>query len=244
MKLIIDRGNHSIKFGFFDKQTIVSVERIENDDKKSVLNIVKKNKIEQTILSSVICEKDDRFIEIILPYSGKLHILSHLTKLPFKNNYETPQTLGKDRVAAVAGAQFLYPNKNILVIDAGTAITYDLLIDNEYVGGNISPGLNMRLKSLHQFTSSLPLVEIKLENEIPGKNTFNAISSGVLNGIVFEIQGYINFFQKKYGKILTIITGGDANYFVEKIKSPIFATPNLVLIGLNRILEYNEEIHN
>jgi type III pantothenate kinase len=161
--------------------------------------------------------------------------------LPFINKYETIQTLGNDRIGAVAGAQFLYPKENILIIDAGTAITYDILIGNEYLGGNISAGLNMRLKALHHFTSSLPLVELEDEIEFWGNNTGAAILSGVVNGIIFEIEGYIEYFKKRGEKNITIITGGDANYLVKKIKQPIFAVPNLVLIGLNRILEYNEE---
>ena len=242
MKLIIDNGNCYTKVGIFDECINLFYERIKNGDEHKIVDIIKNYKIESTVISSVIEENEHNIEELILPYAGKILKINHLTKLPFTNRYETPETLGKDRVAAVAGAQLLFPDKNLLVIDAGTAITYDLLIENEYIGGNIAPGLNMRLKALNYYTSKLPLVEIQPEKEFPGKNTKEAISSGVFFGMIFEIEGYINLCNKKFEKFLTIITGGDSNYFVEKIKNPIFAVPNLVLIGLNRILEYNEKI--
>ena len=240
IKLIIDIGNSYTKTGFFDKSNIIDDDCIENNDESKIINIVKKHQIKQTIISSVNKNQENIIKKIIYPYAGKITVFNHQTKLPFVNCYETPETLGNDRLAAVAGAQLLFPDKNLLVIDAGTAITYDLMIDNKFLGGNITPGLKMRLKALNYFTGSLPLVEIQEKNELPGKTTVSAISAGVLNGMIFEIEGFRDYYEKKIGKIITIISGGDLKYFVDFLKKPIFANSNLILIGLNRILEYNE----
>ena len=148
--------------------------------------------------------------------------------------------MGKDRLAAVAGAIGLYPNTNLLVIDAGTAITYELINSkHEFLGGNISPGMTIRYKALNEFTSKLPLLSASDETPLIGQSTKEAIQAGVQNGVLFEIQGLINELSSQYPSIKTIITGGDAEFFARKLKNPIFVHPNLVLIGLNRILEYN-----
>ena len=154
--------------------------------------------------------------------------------------YETPETLGKDRLAAVVGASFLKPGKDILVIDAGTAITYDFINSKkQYLGGNIAPGINLRLRSLHEFTQRLPLVQVNSESPLLGVDTNSALVSGALYGIVFEIDGYISTLKIKYPQLSVFLTGGSTFYFDTKLKSPIFAEKNLVLIGLNRILQYN-----
>ena len=241
VKLIIDVGNSCIKLGIFDKCNIISFDSALFDDKNKIINIVKKYNVNSAIISSVIKNGDVVLEQMIRPYVKKVSILNHTLKLPFENFYETPETLGKDRVAAVAGAQTLFPGKSLLVIDAGTAITYDFLFEGkEYLGGNIAPGLKMRLKSLNTFTDRLPLVEINPEAEFPAKNTFDAIASGAFTGMIFEIEGYMEFCRQKWGEIKTIITGGDSLYFGKKLKKTIFVNQNLVLLGLNRILEYNE----
>src|SRR5690606_6792967 len=150
------------------------------------------------------------------------------------NCYDTPDTLGKDRLAgAVAGAH-LYPGKNVLIIDAGTAITYDMVHSmNQYVGGSISPGINMRFKALHTFTKRLPLYEPTMYDKLTGTDTYQSIMSGVMVGARAEMDGIINEYEQKYQSLITILTGGDAIYFDKKLKSNIFATSNLVLSGLN-----------
>ena len=241
-RLAFDIGNSCTKVGIFFDKNIICTKKILSGNEAEIVDIVKNQAIAEVIISSVVKEKEEKIKEIISPYIEKIFFLDSSMKLPFENLYQTPETLGKDRIAAVAGAQFLFPDKNILVIDAGTAITYDLLVDNKYLGGNISAGLDIRLKSLNFFTSQLPLVEID-EKEIDffGKNSREAILAGAINGILFEIEGYRDFCKKNFKKNLTIITGGNANYFVKKIKSPIFANSNLVIIGLKRILEFNNE---
>lgn len=161
-------------------------------------------------------------------------------KFPFQIKYQTRHTLGNDRIADVAGAQVIFPQKNCLVIDAGTAITYDL-IDKEgiYWGGNISPGISMRFQALHTFTQKLPLIHA--EGEIPpvGYSTETAIRSGVVMGVIYEIERYIGELAGQYDDLQVLLTGGDAVFLADKINYPIFADEFLVLKGLNRILEYN-----
>jgi len=166
--------------------------------------------------------------------------LDHHTDLPIENVYESPETLGKDRLAAAVGANELFPDQNILVIDAGTAITFDLVSErNQFVGGNISPGLEMRFKALNHFTGKLPWVRPSDEFEFIGKNTTDAIRAGVQNGMIYEIGQTIERFNRNYQNLQIIMTGGDSNFFDKKLNYSIFVHFNLTLIGLNRILEHN-----
>ncbi len=166
---------------------------------------------------------------------------THATPVPLKNLYKTPQTLGPDRLAAAVGAAATYPGENILVVDFGSAITIDrVTAAGEYLGGNISPGAGMRFKALHQFTAALPLGKLQDETESFGTSSLSAVESGVINGIVYEVEGYIARFTEEYGGLKIIFTGGDGNFFAKRFKNPIFATYDLVAYGLDRILQYNE----
>jgi type III pantothenate kinase len=180
---------------------------------------------------------------LVKELNSKIHRLielTHKTEIPVENKYSTPETLGKDRLAAIVGAAYLKPGSDILVIDAGTAITYDFIDSNRnFLGGNIAPGIDLRLRSLHEFTQKLPIVEPKTESPFLGDSTESAILSGALYGIVFEIDGYIDALKIKYPQLSTFLTGGSTFYFDTKLKNAIFAERNLVLIGLNRILQYN-----
>ena len=194
--------------------------------KRAILSTVKPYNEE---LKHALTEGFDQFLE-----------LDQHTELPIENLYETPEILGKDRLAAAVGANELFPDQNLLVIDAGTAITYDLVSEkNQFIGGNISPGLEMRFKALNHFTGKLPLVNYCDDFEPIGRNTTDAIRAGVQNGILFEMEQNIDFFNKKYQNLQVIMTGGDADFFVKKLSNHIFVQFNLTLIGLNRILEYN-----
>jgi len=196
--------------------------------KKVILSSVKPADDE---LKYFLAENFDQFLE-----------LDHQTKLPIENLYETPETLGKDRIAAAVGANELFPDQNLLIIDAGTAITFDLVSEkNQFVGGNISPGLEMRFKALNQFTGKLPLVGYQDDFEPIGRNTTEAIRAGVQNGIIFEIAQTIDLFNRNYQNLQIIMTGGDSNFFERKLNYSIFVHFNLTLIGLNRILEHNAE---
>jgi type III pantothenate kinase len=170
-------------------------------------------------------------------------VLDEKTPLPIKNEYRTKSTLGKDRLAAVVGANDLYPNTNILVIDAGSAITYDLIsAEGKYLGGNISPGIEMRFKALYQFSSKLPKVEKQPFKKLYGTGTQEAILAGVQHGVVFEVDNAISAFKEFYNNLKVIITGGDAEFFDNKLKNSFFVHFNLLALGLNRILEHNGEI--
>jgi type III pantothenate kinase len=193
---------------------------------KAILSSVKPGNDE---LTAFLSEQFEFFIE-----------LNEHTELPIENLYETPETLGKDRLAAAVGANELFPDQNLLVIDAGTAITYDLVSEkNQFIGGNISPGLEMRFKALNHFTGKLPLIGVSDEFDLIGKNTADAIRAGVQNGMLYEIGQTIEAFNRNYQNLQIIMTGGDSNFFDKKLNYSIFVHFNLTLIGLNRILEHN-----
>jgi type III pantothenate kinase len=195
--------------------------------------------LNKVILSSVRTVEP----EILKYLSGNFDFfleLDHQTSLPIENKYETPETLGNDRLAAAVGANELFPDQNLLIIDAGTAITYDLVSKkNQFVGGNISPGLEMRFKALNHFTDKLPLISYSDEFQTIGTNTTDAIRAGVQNGILFEMAQTMELFNRNYQNLHIIMTGGDSNFFDKKLNYSIFVHFNLTLIGLNRILEYN-----
>jgi len=239
MNLCIDQGNTRTKIALFEGFSLQETSVIEPLDENYLEEIFKRNHIQNTILSSVK-EFEIDLIKILQKKSDTFIELTHATPLPITNGYETPETLGKDRLAAVMGAYTLAPNKPILVIDAGTAITFDFINkDGVYQGGTISPGLEMRGKSLHHFTHKLPLVSLTGEASLLGKNTEQAIRSGIINGLLFEINGYIQGIKTQYPELLIFLTGGDTFFFENKLKNVIFAEENLVLIGLNSIINYN-----
>lgn len=240
MNLIIDVGNTYVKLAVFKKDKIV---------KKQVINVsvlistVKKilNKypqINNAILSSVGNLKNNKLQKI--QNTIDLMYLDSNVKLPFNNLYKTPKTLGSDRIALVSASAMKYPNKNVLVIDAGTCITYDFITkENDYLGGSISPGISLRYKSLHNLTANLPLLKREQPNSIIGRSTQDSIHSGVINGIVNEIQGVIKEYEREFKELTVILTGGDAEFLSKQLKSSIFANSNFLLEGLNYILEFN-----
>ena len=174
--------------------------------------------------------------------TAPLVILDENTPLPIKNLYETPATLGKDRLAAAVGARAIFPGKNVLSIDAGTCITYDFLTkDGEYLGGSISPGIRMRFRAMHAFTGRLPLVEPEDFTGLIGKTTAESLLSGVINGVCEEIKGLIARYNEQYEDLTAVITGGDHEYLHNKLKINIFAVPDLVLPGLNEILDCHDK---
>ena len=240
MNLIIDIGNSQLKAAIFNSQKIL---KTINADKFSE-ELLKELKAEYPELTnSILCsvrERDEKLIEL-LESEFKLFIeLDSSTPIPLENLYESKESLGPDRLAAVVGANYLFPSSNIMVIDAGTAITYDLVDNqNRYIGGNISPGLETRFKSLHKFTQKLPLVEISDQWPLIGKTTEEAIQSGVQSGILYEMDTLINRIRDEYVECIVILTGGDSFFFDQKLKNSIFVMYELTLLGLNRILEYN-----
>ena len=240
MNLIVDIGNTRVKTALFKGSTLFEY-RVYDSASAALLD---KNFISQAknaIIGSVVDDKGEFYnaINAIVPTI----VFSSETKIPLTNLYKSASTLGSDRLAASIGAYYLHPNSNVLVIDAGTCIKYNFTNSkNEYLGGAISPGLKMKLKALETFTSKLPLVDIDFSfNELIGNNTQNSILSGVLNGSVAEIGGIITNYKNQFSDIICILTGGDSEYLAKRLKNAIFAHQNLVLKGLNDILNYNIE---
>jgi type III pantothenate kinase len=243
MNLVIDIGNTRTKFSVFHKGEVLITVPVDEFLPEHIEVLLREHaELQNVILSAVkdyspelksaLQNKFERFIE-----------LDSNTPLPIENCYKTAQTLGKDRIAAVVGGFDLYPDTNLLVIDAGTAITYDLLNDkHQYLGGNISPGIEMRYKALHQFTGKLPLIEHQKFGKLYGTSTEEAILAGVQLGVVFEVDKAIDTFKDFYTNLKVIITGGNADFFDKKLKNSFFVNFNLTAMGLNRILEYNGEI--
>lgn len=240
--LVVDLGNTNLKLFVFDEGKLV-YNHTKSDVKSFIVEVSRtkaKFQIKNVIISSV--RNDDSLIRNLLDslFENIVIIDSNLV-FPFEIKYKTPETLGQDRLAAVSGASVLYPNKSVLVIDAGTAITYDYIEKGKiYHGGTISPGLNIRFKALHNFTGKLPLLSInKNLNADYGITTNEAITLGVQNGVLCEVKGVINAFLQKNKDLIVVFTGGDSFFFEKLIKNRIFAEPNLTAFGLNKILEIN-----
>jgi len=241
MNLVLDLGNSYGKIAVCDNKKVIEAATYEKVSSKEIAYFHKRySGLKGVIISSVV-----NYSREIIDYLGNLYNicieLDHSTSIPIVNKYRTPDTLGYDRIAAVVGAHTIYPKTNVLVIDAGTAITYDIVTSGgEFLGGNISQGLAIRFKSLNKYTTRLPYLE-RPDKKPPlvGSSTREAIQSGVVNGLLFEIDGFIAAIKQEYPKLQVVLTGGDAKYFVGMLKSSIFVDLNLNLIGLNRILEHN-----
>jgi len=240
MNLIIDVGNSYVKFAVFQQISLIHKSIFELSEFAPAYIDLKERfpKMNEVIISSVgklEAEKID-----LIKRDFKVLVLDSNTKLPFKNLYKTPKTLGVDRMALVSASINQFPDSNVLIIDAGTCITYDFVNSkNEYLGGAISPGIRLRYQSLNNFTANLPLLEAEMPLDILGDSTTSAIHSGVINGILKELDGIIDEYQKKYSDLTVILTGGDANFLSNQLKNSIFANSNFLLEGLNYILEFN-----
>lgn len=246
MHLTIDIGNTRVKYAVFDQGTLLSDGCVETLDEKVLLSILSEY---PTISRSIVASTRgavDHTVDLLRRHVGHCMRLSIREPLPLRTTYATPDTLGEDRLAAAVGAAYLYPNRNLLIVDFGTAITVDLVTaDGIFRGGNISPGMAMRFKALADYTAALPLCSAVDEYALVGRSTRQAIEQGVMNGIAFEIEGYIARLSAEMDALSIIFTGGDAKFFAKRIKNTIFAHCDLVFLGLNRILEYNasEESH-
>lgn len=238
--LCIDAGNTFVKIAVAEEDKITVVDVVPLTDRDGLLHrIVSFPQVEACIVSSVGFT-DRELIQQLAVRSPVFMELTANTPVPINNLYATPETLGKDRLAAVVGAHSLYPDNNVLVIDAGTAMTIDF-VDRQgnYHGGNISPGLQMRYQALHNYTKKLPLQNKLLDYQIIGNSTESAIVAGVQNGMIFEVENYISYFSRQYSDMITIMTGGDTFFLVNKIEKLIFVELNLIFIGLRKIVEYN-----
>ncbi len=242
MNLAIDIGNTRIKTGRFDGDRLLAQQTWDNWTPAQLCDWVTNQSAQNVILSTVAGPTDPAVLKCLQAFDRFLE-LGPVTPLPIVNRYRTPETLGKDRLAAVVGAFQQFPNTHCLVIDAGTCITYDLLTDaGIYLGGNIAPGTAMRLRAMHAFTARLPAVPVAGDDEgWLGDTTETAMRRGAQMGAAMEIEGYIALCQSRIGRINVILTGGDADFLAKKLKSKIFVNHHLVLMGLNKILNYNVE---
>lgn len=251
MNLSLDIGNTHIKFGLFEGRKLVRSGRLETSSEGVISPTKRKaweslyNPLPEWLIYSSV-RKHFEATQLHLPKGIKTVRLQTDTPLPIKNRYRTPETLGPDRLAAAVGAYAQFGGANCLIIDAGSCITLDLLIEGAFEGGSISPGLDMRLDAMHRFTDGLPRPAAK---RLPGgetgdsirlgKTTEEALLLGALQGALLEIEGFIASAERQYGPLKVLLTGGDASFLADKLKREIFVLPNLVLRGLNEILLHN-----
>ncbi|MCF8234858.1 MAG: type III pantothenate kinase [Bacteroidales bacterium] len=246
MKLVIDFGNTLKKFALFEGNEIVKLRIVTEQEEQKLIDsantLIKdfgSGMVKSAIISSVV--NYPRGFEQFLRDRFKFIELDQNTAVPLNNLYQSKSTLGKDRLAAAVAAHQLFPDSNVLAVVAGTCITYDVVDHSgNYLGGAISPGLDMRFRALHTFTDQLPLLEGKAETGITGKTTADSIRSGVLKGSLAEVDGMIDKYREYYDNLTIILSGGNLDHFDKKLKNNIFAVPNLVLTGLNIILDFNE----
>lgn len=236
MLLAVDIGNTKIKAAVFEGTEMVTRFVFEKKDSENFFSTIfsRHKNLSHTILSSV--GKDNKPLLDTLKGFAPLTEVGSCSPFPFQNLYETPHTLGIDRMVLSAGAVLQFPGQNRLVIDAGTCVTYDFTdAENQYHGGAISPGLQLRYDSMHNFTAKLPLLYPEMPGAVTGKSTAQSMHSGVVNGLLFEIEGFISHYKDRYGGVKVILTGGDAEFLAGKLKNTIFANSNFLLESLNKL---------
>ncbi len=243
--LCFDFGNTRLKCGYFAGDQLIEVETLKDSSSGTIEGLLKKYHPAKTILSSVI--DHDAGIEEILSVQTHFHKLSSASKLPFTTPVSKPDTIGADRLALAAAAVHVFNGKNNLVIGLGSCITFNFINKyNSFLGGSISPGMEMRFKAMHDYTAKLPLIKpepvpIGLNFPLIGYDTRTNLLSGVLIGMAAEIDGVINLYESKFSNFNVLLTGGDAAYFAHLLKNKIFADPELIFKGLYAISEYNNE---
>lgn len=241
MNLVVDAGNTRVKMAVFEGKRLVYLGETTVQDFQEQVGAVFKEYmgIDWGIVSNVGA-LTQKHLAVVSLYCN-VHVLSHASKMPFKNSYASPHTLGVDRMALVSAAFFENAHKNTLVIDAGTCVTYDIINDfDEYLGGAISPGLQMRYTAMHEHTANLPLLERRELLDFIGNTTENSMHSGVLNGLCLELDGAIDQYRERFKDLTVILTGGDGHFLSKRLKNTIFADSNFLLKGLNHLLEYNK----
>ncbi|WP_420149136.1 type III pantothenate kinase [Spirosoma sp.] len=240
VNLVIDWGNSSLKTGWFNGSSLVETNRYGS---LGALHAAIRQRSVAHILASSTSRPADEIRTELSSLTDNFWVLDSQTLVPIRKTYETPATLGADRVASAVGAVTLFPGQDCLILDLGTCLTADF-VDQDAVfhGGLISPGLQMRFRAMHEQTARLPLIEAPAEwPYITAKNTRQSMQSGVMNGLLFEMNGIIDTYRQNWPDVAVLTCGGDISAFESRFKPPIFAVPELVLIGLNRILRYNVE---
>jgi type III pantothenate kinase len=241
LNLIVEQGNSATKIAVFSEGEMVFSSVYKDFNESDWIYLLNLYPLKNGILSTVT-EAKKELIACLNDRLQRFFFFDERVLLPIDIRCQRPETLGTDRIAAAVGARFLKPATDLLVIDTGTAVTYELVTaQGIYSGGNISPGLTTRFRALNLFTRRLPLVNEQEAIPLLGTSTETAILAGVVHGMVFEMDGFIDALRKQYPDIFVFLTGGHSVYFEKRLKNTIFAVVNLVLIGLNRILEYNVE---
>jgi type III pantothenate kinase len=236
--LCFDFGNTRKKVAVFHDDEMKEGIVLPDDAVETIQSLIRKFQPAKSILSSVI--EHNPAIEELLTLNTKFHKLSHLTSVLFTTPVGKPETIGADRLALAAAAVHYYPDKNNFVIGLGTCITYNFINRfHEFVGGAISPGLEMRLKALNYYTAKLPLVDADSNVPLIGYDTNTNILSGVVLGIAKEIDGFIDAYRERYRNFNVLLTGGDIVYLASHLKNKIFADPDLIFKGLYAISEVN-----
>lgn len=238
MKVVIDIGNTSVKVALYEGLKIKRKERFQEITSDTIRKFGGRDLFDGLIVSDVRGGNPD-LIDQLRMLTGHFHSLSSSSRLPFSINYDTPETIGVDRLAAAAGALLRHPACDLLVIDAGSAVTIDMVTGNAYQGGSISPGLTMRFRALSEYTGRLPMLAPSKKFSFPGKSTKDAITGGVIMGLLFEINEYIRTFEGRHTNPAIIITGGDGEFIASLTESEVFYYPDLVCDGLNYLLDYN-----
>ncbi len=241
MNLIVDAGNTSVKLAVFKRSSLLAFKQLPNEDFcHGVKQLFDEYPSINRAIVSAVSHLDKRGLDVLHIFCP-VHILDQNSRVPFKNSYASPATLGVDRIALATAAFYHNPQGNTLVVDAGSCITYDLVNDaGEYLGGAISPGLRMRYRAMHEQTSRLPLLEPV--DELPdfiGNTTASSMHSGVINGLCMEIDGMVGLYESRFPHLTVILTGGDVLFLSKRLKSTIFANSKFLLEGLNYLLEYN-----
>jgi len=236
MNLVVDIGNTLLKLAVFDGGRLVAQQCVGELREETFAGLLGGARAARAVVASTRGEAP-AIVEAVRRHTDYLLEFTPATPVPIGNAYLTPATLGRDRLA---GAATLYPGRNALIVDFGTAVTLDFVsADGVFLGGCISPGMAMRFRALHEYTAALPLCDATDSAELLGRTTDEAVRLGVMNSLAFEIEGYIARMQGEIEDLCVIFTGGDTNFFAKRIKNTIFANCNLVFWGLNRILEYN-----
>ena len=239
MNLVVDIGNTLLKLAVFDGGRLVAQQCVGELREETFAGLLGGARAARAVVASTRGEAP-AIVEAVRRHTDYLLEFTPATPVPIGNAYLTPATLGRDRLAAAVGAATLYPGRNALIVDFGTAVTLDFVsADGVFRGGCISPGMAMRFRALHEYTAALPLCDATDSAELLGRTTDEAVRLGVMNSLAFEIEGYIARMQGEIEDLCVIFTGGDTNFFAKRIKNTIFANCNLVFWGLNRILEYN-----
>tara|TARA_B110000483_G_scaffold240643_1_gene321704 strand:+ start:137 stop:859 length:723 start_codon:yes stop_codon:yes gene_type:complete len=237
MNLTLDIGNTQSKLAVFNNSLVV----VKTFDSEFIIDEIDGFLLlYPSIKNLIVCSVTDITLNLEKYNFNNVHFVSSSSNIPFENLYLSKDSLGNDRIALVSSASISYPGKNVLIIDAGSCITYDFINDkNQYLGGAISPGLNMRYKSLNEFTSKLPLVSFESSDKLIANQTIDSINVGVANGVVFEIEGFVRQYLSEYDNLTVILTGGNSDFLSNQLKISIFANQNFLLEGLNNLIKLN-----